>query len=208
MPVRVKICGITRAEDALAAAHFGAHAVGFVFWRRSARYVTPENARNIVSALPPFLTKVGVYVDPDPEWVEETSSLAGLDLLQFHGDEPEEFCRQFTLPYIKAVRVRGGLDLLQYATLYKGASGLLLDTFIAGEPGGTGHAFDWDLIPRALPLPLILSGGLHPGNIAEAIQRAQPWAVDVSSGVEAAKGIKDAEKIAALMRGVRTSERL
>jgi phosphoribosylanthranilate isomerase len=208
MPVRVKICGITRVEDALAAAYLGAHAVGFVFWRRSARYITPESARDIIAALPPFLTKVGVYVDPDPEWVEETSSLAGLDLLQFHGDEPEEFCRQFALPYIKAVRVRVGLDLLQYATLYKGASGLLLDTFMAGEPGGTGHAFDWDLIPRTLPLPLILSGGLHPGNIAEAIQCAQPWAVDVSSGVEAAKGIKDAEKIAALMRGVRTSERL
>jgi phosphoribosylanthranilate isomerase len=208
MPVRVKICGITRAEDALAAAHFGAHAIGFVFWRRSARYVTPENAREIIAALPPFLTKVGVYVDPDPEWVEKSSSLAGLDLLQFHGDEPEQFCRQFTLPYIKAVRVRIGLDLLQYASLYKGASGLLLDTYIPGEPGGTGHAFDWDLIPRTLPLPLILSGGLHPGNIAEAIQRAQPWAVDVSSGVEAAKGVKDAEKIAALMRGVRTSEHL
>ena len=208
MPVRVKICGITRAEDALAAAHFGAHAIGFVFWRRSARYVTPENAREIIAALPPFLTKVGVYVDPDPEWVEETSSLAGLDLLQFHGDEPEEFCRQFTLPYIKAVRVRVGLDLLQYATLYKGASGLLLDTFIEGEPGGTGHAFDWDLIPPTVPLPLILSGGLHPGNIAEAVEHTQPWAVGVSSGVEAAKGIKDAEKIAALMRGIRTSERL
>lgn len=208
MPVRVKICGITRVEDALDAAHLGADAVGFVFWRHSARYLTAENARDIIDALPPFLTKVGVYVDPDPEWVEETSSLAGLDLLQFHGDESQEFCRQFSLPYIKAVRVREGLDLLQYASLYKGASGLLLDTYIEGEPGGTGRAFDWDLIPRTLPLPVILSGGLHPGNVAEAIRRAQPWAVDVSSGVEAAKGIKDAGKIAALMRGVRTSERL
>ena len=140
--------------------------------------------------------------------MRETSSLAGLDLLQFHGDEPPAFCRQFTLPYIKAVRVRSGLDLLQYATFYKGASGLLLDTYVAGEPGGTGHAFDWGLIPQTLPLPLILSGGLHPGNVAEAIERTRPWAVDVSSGVEVAKGIKDADKIAALMRGVRNSERL
>jgi phosphoribosylanthranilate isomerase len=208
MATRVKICGITRVEDALAAAHSGAAAVGFVFWQRSARYVTAEKARDIIAALPPFLAKVGVYVDPDPDWVRETSSLAGLDLLQFHGDEPPAFCRQFTLPYIKAVRVRAGLDLLQYATFYKGASGLLLDTYVAGEPGGTGHAFDWDLIPQTLPLPLILSGGLHPGNVAEAIQRTQPWAVDVSSGVEVAKGIKDAGKIAALMQGVRNSERL
>ena len=208
MATRVKICGITRVEDALATAYCGADAVGFVFWQRSARYVTAEKARDIIAALPPFLAKVGVYVDPDPDWVRETSSLAGLDLLQFHGDEPPAFCRQFTLPYIKAVRVRGGLDLLQYATFYKGARGLLLDTYVAGEPGGTGHAFDWDLIPQTLPLPLILSGGLHPGNVAEAIQRTQPWAVDVSSGVEVAKGIKDAGKIAALMRGVRNSERL
>ena len=121
MATRVKICGITRVEDALAAAHVGADAVGFVFWQRSARYVTAEKAREIIAALPPFLAKVGVYVDPDPDWVRETSSLAGLDLLQFHGDEPPAFCRQFTLPYIKAVRVRAGLDLLQYATFYKGA---------------------------------------------------------------------------------------
>ena len=208
MATRVKICGITRVEDALAAAYCGADAVGFVFWQRSARYITAEKARDIIAVLPPFLTKVGVYVDPDPEWVRETSSLAGLDLLQFHGDETPAFCGQFRVPYIKAVRVRGGLDLLQYATLYKGATGLLLDTYIEGEPGGTGHTFDWDLIPQTLPLPLILSGGLHPGNVVAAIQRAQPWAVDVSSGVEAAKGIKDAGKIAALMQGVRNSERL
>ncbi len=165
MATRVKICGITRVEDALAAAYCGADAVGFVFWQRSARYITAAKARDIIAALPPFLTKVGVYVDPDPEWVRETFSLAGLDLLQFHGNETPAFCGQFRVPYIKAVRVRAGVDLLQYATLYTGASGLLLDTYIEGEPGGTGHAFDWDLIPQTLPLPLILSGGLHPGNI-------------------------------------------
>lgn len=208
MSVRVKICGITRVEDALTAAYLGANAVGFVFWRQSARYISPAKARAIIAALPPFTISVGVYVDPDPEWVEETSAVAGLNLLQFHGNESPEFCRQFSSPYIKAVRVRAGLDLLQYATLYTGARGLLLDTYVEGEPGGTGHAFDWNLIPRNLPMPLILSGGLHAGNITRAIQQAQPWAVDVSSGVEAARGIKDAGKIAAFMRGVQISEGL
>lgn len=208
MSIRVKICGITRVEDALAAVHLGAHAIGLVFWRQSARYVAPAIARAIIAALPPFISAVGVYVDPDAEWVEETSSVARLNLLQFHGDESPEFCRKFSVPYIKAVRVRAGVDLLQYATLYTGARALLLDTYVKGEPGGTGHAFDWNLIPRNLPLPMILSGGLHAGNVITAIKQAQPWAVDVSSGVEIAKGIKDAEKIAAFMRGVRNSESL
>lgn len=208
MSIRVKVCGITRVEDALAAVHFGASAVGFVFWERSARYISPAGARGIVSALPPFITSVGVYVDPEAGWVDESVSAAGLNLLQFHGSESPEFCRQFSLPYIKAVRVRAGLDLLQYASLYAGAIGLLLDTYVEGEPGGTGEAFDWNLIPRNLPLPLILSGGLNAGNITRAIQQARPWAVDVSSGVEAAKGIKDSGKIAAFMRGVGISESL
>jgi phosphoribosylanthranilate isomerase len=208
MTIRVKICGITRVEDALAAVRFGATAIGIVFWKKSARYVTPAKAREIIAALPPFITAVGVYVDPDFDWVEETLSVVGLNLLQFHGNEDPAFCTQFPRPYIKAMRVRAGADLLQYATRYTGASGLLLDTYVEGEPGGTGHAFDWSLIPGELPLPLILSGGLHPGNITSAIQRARPWAVDVSSGVESARGIKDVEKIAAFMRGVRTSESL
>ena len=208
MSVRVKICGITRVEDALAAVHLGASAIGFLFWKRSARYVAPATALEIIRALPPFVTTVGVYVDPDPEWVKETFSVTGLNLLQFHGDEPPEFCQRFSLPYIKAVRVRPGLDLLQYAARYVGARGLLLDTYLDGAPGGTGHVFDWGLIPQNLPLPLILSGGLHAGNVTMAINQARPWAVDVSSGVEASKGIKDAEKIAAFMRGVRTSESL
>ncbi|HJT51648.1 MAG TPA: phosphoribosylanthranilate isomerase [Nitrosospira sp.] len=208
MSVRVKVCGITRVEDALTAAYLGANALGFVFWRQSSRYISPARARAIISALPPFIISVGVYVDPEPEWVEETFSTAGLNLLQFHGNESPEFCRQFSQPYVKAVRVRAGLDLLQYATLYAGARGMLLDTYVEGQPGGTGHAFDWNLIPRNLPMPLILSGGLHPGNITRATQQAQPWAVDVSSGVEAAPGIKDAGKIAAFIRGVRISEGL
>ena len=208
MIVRTKVCGITRAQDALAAVHQGANAIGFVFWGRSERYVTPTTVREIIAVLPPFIAAVGVYVDPDPDWVKESSSVAGIHLLQFHGDEPPDFCGQFFLPYIKAVRVRAGIDLLQYATRYGGARGLLADTYVKGEPGGTGSVFDWNLIPQDLPLPLILSGGLQPDNVTEAIRRARPSAVDVSSGVETAKGIKDAEKIAAFMRGVRASENL
>ena len=208
MPTRIKICGITRIEDALAAARLGTDAIGLVFWPQSARAVMPARAREIVAALPPFVSSVGVYVDPEAEWVEQTASVAGLNLLQFHGDESPEFCSQFSLPYIKAVRVKAGVDLLQYATRYSSARGLLLDTYVEGTPGGTGDAFNWSLIPQRLPLPLILSGGLHPGNVTTAIKQVQPWAVDVSSGVEAAKGIKDAEKIAAFMQGVRNSESL
>ncbi|TSA53133.1 MAG: phosphoribosylanthranilate isomerase [Nitrosomonadaceae bacterium] len=208
MPTRIKICGITRIEDALAAAHLGTDAIGLVFWPQSARSITPAKAREIVAALPPFISSVGVYVDPEAEWVEETVAVAGLSLLQFHGDESPEFCSQFSLPYIKAVRVRAGVDLLQYATRYSSARGLLLDSYVEGAPGGTGDAFNWSLIPQRMPLPLILSGGLHPGNVTAAIKQVQPWAVDVSSGVEVAKGIKDAEKIAAFMQGVRNSESL
>lgn len=208
MPVRVKICGITRVEDALTAVQLGAYAIGFVFWTESARYVDPHVAHKIVMALPPFVSVVGVYVNPSPEWVEETCSIAGLSLLQFHGDESPEFCSQFSLPYIKAVRIRTGIDLLQYAAQYSNASGLLLDSYVEGVPGGTGHTFDWSLIPQGLSLPLILSGGLNANNVCEAIREARPWAVDISSGVEVAKGIKDTDKIAAFMTGVRNGESL
>ena len=208
MPTRIKICGITRIEDALTATRLGADAVGFIFWPKSARFISPAKAREIVDELPPFVSAVGVYVDPEEGWVEESSNIARLSLLQFHGDESPEFCDQFSLPYIKALRVREGMDLLQYEDRYSSARGLLLDTYTEGIPGGTGDTFNWDLIPQGLTVPLILSGGLHPGNVTMAIKRVQPWAVDVSSGVESAKGIKDAEKIANFMRGVRHSESL
>ncbi|MBX3640864.1 MAG: phosphoribosylanthranilate isomerase [Nitrosomonas sp.] len=205
MPVRVKICGITRAEDALYAVESGADAIGFVFWPKSARYVTPEQAREVAETIPAFIHTVGVYVDPSPDWVEETAVAAKLSLLQFHGNETPEFCAQFSLPYIKAMRVRDDVDLIQYAHQYRTARGLLLDTYAADMPGGTGHVFDWSLIPRDLPLPVILSGGLTIENVASAIQRVNPWAVDVSSGVEVSKGIKDKYKISAFMQGVRAS---
>ncbi|MDL1866114.1 phosphoribosylanthranilate isomerase [Betaproteobacteria bacterium PRO4] len=206
MHTRVKICGITRLEDAMAAVQYGADAIGFVLWPQSERYISPEKAGQITKCLPPFVQAVGVYVNPDKSWVETSSAAAGLDLLQFHGDESPDFCSQFSLPYIKAVRVRNGLDLLQYARRYGESRGLLLDAYAAGIPGGTGHVFDWNLIPAELPLPWVLSGGLHPGNVAEAIGQTHPSAVDVSSGVEVAKGIKDIGKISVFMQGVRSCE--
>ena len=203
MSVRVKVCGITRCEDAKIAVQLGVDAIGFVFWPHSARYINPDVARQITANIPPFVCTVGVYVDPDVSWVEETVRIAQLNLLQFHGDETPEFCNQFSQSYIKAVRVKRDTDLLQCAERYNTAKGLLLDTYAENMPGGTGHAFDWHLIPQHLPLPLILSGGLNPNNVAMAIKQTQPWAVDVSSGVEIAKGIKDEKKIFAFMQGVK-----
>ncbi|MGV8712878.1 MAG: phosphoribosylanthranilate isomerase [Nitrosomonas sp.] len=203
MSIRVKVCGITRSEDARIAVQLGVDAIGFVFWPHSSRFIEPSAARQIGSEIPPFVCTVGVYVDPDAGWVEETARVANLNLLQFHGDETPEFCAQFAQPYIKAIRVRPGTDLLQYAHRYSSAKGLLLDTYAENMPGGTGHAFDWQLVPKQLPLPFILSGGLNPENVAAAIKLTQPWAVDVSSGVEAAKGIKDEQKIFAFMQGVK-----
>ncbi len=205
MSVRVKICGITRIEDALYAIESGADAIGFVFWSKSARAVTPGQAREIAEKIPAFIHTVGVYVDPAPDWVKETAAAAKLSLLQFHGNETPEFCAQFSQPYIKAMRVRDDVDLVQCAQQYRMARGLLLDTYAADMPGGTGHVFDWSLIPRDLPLPVILSGGLTAENVASAIQQVNPWAVDVSSGVEVSKGIKDKYKISAFMQGVRAS---
>jgi phosphoribosylanthranilate isomerase len=203
MSVRVKVCGITRDEDAKAAVRAGVDAIGFVFWPHSPRYIDPESARRIAANIPPFVCTVGVYVDPDAAWVKETMQVVKLNLLQFHGDETPEFCNQFSQSYIKAIRVKQDTDLLQYAERYHSAKGLLLDTYAESMPGGTGHAFDWHLIPQHLPLPLVLSGGLNPNNVAMAIERIQPWAVDVSSGVEASKGIKDEKRIFAFMQGVK-----
>jgi phosphoribosylanthranilate isomerase len=206
MVTAVKICGITRVEDAETAARLGAHALGFVFYAPSPRHVEVARAAEIVNALPPFVTAVGLFVNPSQREVDGVLETVPLNLLQFHGDEPPGFCAQFGLRYIKALRVRAGLDLLQYAELYTGARGLLLDAFVAGTHGGTGTAFDWSLIPRQLPLPVILSGGLNPDNVAAAIRLVAPWAVDVSSGVEAGPGIKDAGKMARFMKEVRSAD--
>ena len=206
MITAVKICGITRVDDALAAARLGAHALGFVFYAQSPRHVTRPRAAEIIHALPPFITAVGLFVNPEASEVERVLAQVPLDLLQFHGEETPEFCARFEVPYLKAVRVRAGLDLLQYTRHYSAARGLLLDAFAERAHGGTGIVFDWSLIPRGLPRPMILSGGLTPENVAEAIRRVRPWAVDVSSGVEATPGIKDALKIAAFMKEVRGAD--
>ena len=206
MPTAVKICGITRVEDALAAARLGAHAIGLVFYRPSPRYVAPHAAREIIRALPPFVTAVGLFVDATEDDVREVIAAAPVGLLQFHGSESPQFCRRFGLPYMMAARVRPGTDLLQYARDYHDAKALLLDAYVEGTHGGTGQSFDWSLIPRTLPLPVVLSGGLDARNVTGAIQQVRPWAVDVSSGVEAAPGMKDAGKIAAFMSGVRNAD--
>ncbi len=202
----VKICGITRIGDALAAARLGAHALGFVFYARSPRNIAPQHAAEIIRALPPFVTTVGLFVNAQAREVEHALEQTSLALLQFHGDETPAFCNGFGVPFIKAARVSPGLDLLQYAQLYREARGLLLDTFVEAAHGGTGTAFDWKLIPRQLPLPVILSGGLNPENVADAIHCVNPWAVDVSSGVETAPGVKDARKMAAFFQGVRNAD--
>ena len=206
MATAVKICGITRPEDALAAARAGAHAIGLVFYAKSPRNVTPARAAEIVRMVPPFVTTVGLFVNAEAEEIRRTLADAPVNLLQFHGEETPEFCRQFKRPYAKAVRMKAGVDLLQYAQDYHDAKALLLDNYIEGLHGGSGVAFDWSLIPRGLPLPVILSGGLTPENVADAVRRVRPSAVDVSSGVESAKGIKDAQKIAAFIKGVRSGE--
>ena len=205
MNTRVKICGITRVQDGLDAVRFGAHAIGLVFYAPSPRAVTLDQARAIVDALPPFVTAVGLFVNADVEVVRATLAAVPLQLLQFHGDETPEYCAAFEVPYLKAVRVRPGVDLLQYAQQFHGARGLLLDAYVEGVRGGTGATFDWALIPRLLPLPVVLSGGLDADNVAAAVRAVRPSAVDVSSGVESAKGIKDAAKIEAFMNGVRNA---
>jgi len=196
MAVRVKICGITRQQDLHAACQAGADALGFVFYEKSPRHVTIATAAALVCELPPFVQSVGLFVNADPALIEAVLQDVPLDLLQFHGDETPADCLRFGRPYIKAVRVNRDTDLLKCAADFDTARGLLLDAWVPGVPGGTGERFDWSLIPADLPRPVILSGGLTPDNVAEAIQRVRPWAVDVSSGVEKEKGIKDAHKIA------------
>jgi phosphoribosylanthranilate isomerase len=214
MRTRVKICGITRVEDVVAATRAGADAIGLVFWSGTPRCVSFDLARAIVRSVPPFVTVVGLFVDPAPEAVRAALDAVAIDLLQFHGGEPADLCASFGRPYIKSVPVKPGVDLVQYAARYGDAQGLLFDAFEPGGlPGGTGKTFDWNELPNALQRPLILSGGLTPQNVGAAIRSARPWAVDVSSGVEVSgddgrprKGIKSAAKIAAFIREVRNAD--
>ncbi len=202
MRTRVKICGITRVEDARAAIAAGCDAIGLVFYPPSARHVNLETAAEIVAGIPPFVSVVGLFVDAEPEQINAVLKHVRLDLLQFHGNETPEQCNLYGVPYMKAIRVKAGTNLLQYAEQFKQARALLLDAFIEGVPGGTGQMFDWNIIPESLPLPVVLAGGLTAENVTAAIRQVQPYAVDVSGGVEINKGIKDAAKIVAFMRGV------
>lgn len=196
---RVKICGFTRPEDAQAAVRLGADAIGLVFYPPSPRHVEIDQARAIVAALPPFVTVVGLFVDEEPAQVRRVLEQVRIDLLQFHGDEEPDYCGGFGKPYIKALRMTPGLELATAMGAYDDASGFLLDAWHPDAKGGTGSRFDWKLIPTELAGSLILAGGLAPGNVAEAMQTARPYALDVSSGVEAEKGIKDADKMAAFL---------
>ena len=206
MRTRVKICGITRPEDARAAALAGADAIGLVFHDASPRALDAGRAAEIVAALPPFVSVVGLFVDAPAARIESVLSQVRLDCLQFHGNESPADCERFPLPYIKVARVRPGFDLIQYAVGYRHARAMLVDAYVPGQPGGTGRTFDWGLLPESLPLPLILSGGLVPANVASAIRAVHPWAVDVSSGVESAPGLKDAEKVRQFIEEVRNED--
>ena len=199
---RVKICGITRAEDAVSAVNAGADAIGLVFYAPSPRAVTIAQAQAIVAAMPPFVSVVGLFVNAPQTEIESVLSKIRLDILQFHGDESAHECEQINLPYYKAIRVKADTNLLQYEVEFKSAKALLLDTFSEAAVGGTGQVFDWNLIPKNLTKPVILAGGLTADNVAAAIQQVRPYAVDVSGGVEQIKGIKDTIKIAAFMQAV------
>lgn len=204
---RIKICGITRVEDAVVAAEQGADAIGIVFYPPSPRFVADNGlARDIALAVGPFVTVVGLFVDPAPDVVKSILKAVPLHLLQFHGDESETFCRQFERPYMKALRMKPGADISEMASQYEHAAGILLDAYREGVPGGTGETFDWAAIPSTLSQPLVLAGGLHAQNVGDAVRAARPWAVDVSGGVEASKGIKDAELVARFCHAVRAAD--
>lgn len=205
MKTRIKICGLTREEDVDAAVAAGADAIGFVFHPPSPRFVTPQRAAELARRIPPFVAVVGLFVNTTPETVLAACDSLPISLLQFHGDEDAAYCRQFARPYLRAARVRPGLDLLEFAGAFPDARGLLLDAFVAGYGGG-GEVFDWTLIPPDLPGFLVLSGGLTASNVGSAIARVRPVAVDVSSGVETGKGIKDHSKIAAFVAAVRKAD--
>ncbi len=205
MRTRIKICGITRPGDARAAAEAGADAIGLVFYPRSPRFLSVERALEIRDTLPPFVQTVALFVNPDAAQVAQVIGRVRPAMLQFHGEESPQYCGEFGLPYIKACRVEPGVDLLEYLRPFSRAAAWLLDSHVE-EYGGIGESFDWSLVPSVRERPLVLSGGLTPGNVAKAIRRVRPWGVDVSSGVESAKGIKDAAKIAAFIAEVRNAD--
>jgi phosphoribosylanthranilate isomerase len=210
MRTRIKICGMTRSEDALAAAEAGADALGFVFYPPSPRHIEIDQAWSIIDVLPAFVTTTALFVNPEPGLVKTVIQRLKIDLLQFHGDESVEFCEQFDRPYIKAVRMQPDTDLAMLSQRYTSAQALLLDTYVKGVPGGTGEAFNWDWVAPSKRedtcLPIILAGGLTAENVGQAVQTVQPWAVDVSGGVEASPGKKSKAQIQAFVDAVNASE--
>ena len=207
MRTRVKICGITRIEDGLAAARAGADAIGLVFYPNSGRYVEPARAAEIARAMPPFVTRVALFVNAPVEEISEVLQQVPIDLIQLHGNECPDYCARLERPYIKAIRMKADTDLLAERDRYREAAGLLVDTYVPGVPGGTGETFNWSLIPRSLAGDIILAGGLTKHNVLEAVINVRPWAVDVSGGVEASTGIKDASAIQQFVRGVQLGDR-
>lgn len=203
--VRIKICGITRSEDARAAVALGADALGFVFYEASPRNVDLERASAIVAELPPFVSAVGVFVDPDSARVEEVLGEVRLDVLQFHGDERPADCERFGRPYLKGIRMKPGIDPRSVARAHAGAQALLFDAYVPDKRGGAGQTFDWSLVPCDLDRPVVLAGGLTADNVADAIRMVRPYGVDVSGGVEGSrKGIKDLQKMQRFIRAVQS----
>ncbi len=202
MSTRVKICGLTRTEDVESAVAAGADALGFVFYEPSPRAVSIADAQTLIQSVPAFVSVVGLFVNPTEQEVREVLSRLPLDLLQFHGDESPEFCSQFQRRWIKAIRVQNREQVIQAFARYHEAAGLLVDAWDPERYGGTGKSFNWDLIPSEKPLPLILAGGLSSDNVFRAVEQVQPWAVDVSGGVERSKGIKDIQKISDFIKEV------
>lgn len=200
--VRIKICGITRLADAHCAVALGADALGFVFYQKSPRNVTVQQVRGIIDELPPFVTKVALFVDPKEEQVRQVLSKLPIDVIQFHGEESAHFCQSFGYPYIKAIRVAAGSKLLEESSRYGSAAAILLDSHVEGVAGGTGRIFDWSLIPTTISQPVVLAGGLNADNIDEAIRTVKPFAVDVSGGVERAKGVKDGKAMQRFIKAV------
>ena len=207
MRTRVKICGFTQAKDAVAAANLGVDAIGLVFYPPSPRHVSIEQAKEIVAALPAFVTVVALFVDEQESQIREVLSHVSIDCIQFHGDESAAECRVYNKPYMKAIRMKPGLDVMEIAGQYNDAAALLLDAYHPGIKGGSGSQFDWDLIPENFSLPVVLAGGLQVDNVKQAIQSVKPYALDVSSGVEAEKGVKDVARMAAFIQQINESDR-
>lgn len=207
---RIKICGITRPEDAVLAAQLGADAIGVVLYAQSARRVSLEQAQKIFAALPPYITRVGLFVDAPAEQIQQALKQLPLDVLQFQGSEDPQACEVYGKPYVKAVHVKQeAIDLEELSRRYVSAAGLLLDTYHVKQAGGTGATFNWHLIPaKHVGKPLILAGGLNAANVVQAIHQVKPYAVDVASGVEATPGIKDPAKLAAFIHEVRNADKI